>query len=186
MKNQRLFDTITVVTIVLIAMSRLLPHWPNFTPVMAIALMGGVMFADRVRSLLVPILAMVVSDLALGVVMGQEYALHSAQPWVYGCVIAISLFGHAARSWKPVALVFGGGSIAAITFFLVTNFAVWISGSMYPISFEGLIACYAAGLAFYRDGGNFLLNGIVSTWLFASVIAVAPRLFTSLKPVRTR
>ncbi len=154
MKNQRLFDTATIVTIGLVA--------------------------DRIRSLFVPILAMVVSDLALGVVLGEGYALHSAQPWVYGCVVAIALFGHAARTWKPISLVLGGGSIAAIVFFLVTNFAVWMSGSMYPISLEGLIACYAAGLAFYRDGGNFLLNGILSTWLFAAVIAVAPRLFTSM------
>ncbi len=186
MKNQRLFDAATIATIGLVALSRLLPHWPNFTPVMAIALMGGVMFSDRVRSLLVPVLSMIISDLALGVVLGQEYALHSAQPWVYGCVVAIALFGHAARSWKPVSLVLGGGSIAAIVFFLATNFAVWVSGSMYPHSLEGLIACYAAGLAFYRDGGNFLINGIVSTWLFASVIAVAPRMFTWLTPVKAR
>ncbi|MCX6139968.1 MAG: hypothetical protein NTX15_03930 [Candidatus Kapabacteria bacterium] len=175
MKNQRLFDTTAMATIALVALSRLIPHWPNFTPVMAIALMGGVLFADRLRSLIVPIAAMILSDLALGVVFGSEYVLHGTQPWVYGSVIAISLFGHAIRSWKPAAVVLGGGTIAAIGFFIVTNFAVWISGTMYPHSIEGLVACYAAGLAFYRDGGNFLLNGILSTWLFASAVTVGVR-----------
>ena len=42
------------------------------------------------------------------------------------------------------------------------------------MTIEGLVACYAAGLAFYRDAGNFLLNGVVSTWLFATIIVVAP------------
>ncbi|HLP28498.1 MAG TPA: DUF6580 family putative transport protein [Candidatus Didemnitutus sp.] len=174
MKNQRLFDTATMVTIALVALTRLIPHWPNFTPVMAIALMGGAMFYDRMRALIVPIAAMVLSDLALGLVMGSEYVLHGAQPWVYGCVIGISLFGHAIRSWRPTALILGGGTISAVAFFLITNFAVWLGGGMYPMSVEGLIACYAAGLAFYRDGGNFLLNGLVSTVLFSAVIAMVP------------
>ncbi len=174
MKNQRLFDTTTMVTIALVALTRLIPHWPNFTPVVAVALMGGAMFSDRLRSLVVPIAAMILSDLALGFIMGSEYALHSAQPWVYGSVIGISLLGHALRGWRPSALVVGGGTISAIAFFLVTNFAVWLGGGMYPMSAEGLIACYAAGLAFYRDGGNFLLNGLVSTVLFSAVIAMVP------------
>ncbi len=179
MKNQRLVDTSLMATIALVALSRLIPHWPNFTPVMAVALLGGAMFADRVRSIIVPIAAMVLSDLALGVVMGSEYALHGAQPWVYGCVIAISLMGHAMRSWRPTALVLGGGTLAAVTFFVVTNFAVWLSGGMYPLTIEGLAACYAAGLAFYRDGGNFLLNGVLSTWLFGGVIMAARAVATS-------
>lgn len=184
MKNQRLFDTAAMVTIALVALTRLIPHWPNFTPVMAIALMGGAMFSDRARSLIIPIAAMVLSDLALGLVMGSEYALHGAQPWVYGCVIGISLFGHAIRSWRPSALVLGGGTIAAVAFFLITNFAVWLGGGMYPMSVDGLVACYAAGLAFYRDGGNFLLNGVVSTVLFSAVIALVPAFSMSVAPVR--
>lgn len=179
MKNQRLFDVTAIATIALVALSRLIPHWPNFTPVMAIALMGGVLFADRLRSLVIPISAMLLSDIALGVVFGSEYALHGTQLWVYGSVIAISLFGHSIRSWRPAAVVLGGGTIAAIGFFLVTNFAVWISGTMYPPTIEGLATCYAAGLAFYRDGGNFLLNGVASTVLFAAVIAFVPSMVKS-------
>jgi hypothetical protein len=82
--------------------------------------------------------------------------------------------GYAMRSWKPASLVLAGGTISAVGFFLVTNFAVWLNGGFYPQTLEGLAACYAAGLAFYRDSGNFLLNGIVSTWLFATVMLVAP------------
>jgi len=186
MKPQRILDTAAITTISLVALSRLMPHWPNFTPVMAIALMGGVLFADRLRAVVVPLAAMLLSDAALGFVFGSEYALHGAQPWVYGSVFAISIFGHAIRSWRPASVVLGGGTLAAIGFFIVTNFAVWLSGSMYPLSFSGLGACYLAGMAFYRDGGNFLLNGIVSTWLFASVIVMSTSVLRSLVPVNVK
>jgi hypothetical protein len=171
--NQRL-DRSMLMTIALVAAFRVIPHWPNFTPVMAIALVGGAVASDRVRSLFVPLAAMVLSDLALGLIMGSEYALHATQPWVYGSVAAIAVMGYAMRSWKPASLVLAGGTISAVGFFLVTNFAVWLNGGFYPQTLEGLAACYAAGLAFYRDSGNFLLNGIVSTWLFATVMLVAP------------
>jgi hypothetical protein len=171
--NLRL-DRTTLMTIAVVAAFRVIPHWPNFTPVLAIALVGGALAADRLRSLFVPLVAMILSDLALGFIMGADYAIHATQPWVYGSVVAIALAGHAMRSWKPSSLVLAGGTLSAVGFFLVTNFAVWLNGGFYPMTIEGLVACYAAGLAFYRDAGNFLLNGIVSTWLFATIIVVAP------------
>lgn len=182
MEKTRLFATSAIITIALVALSRLIPHWPNFTPVMAVALVGGTLFTRRLTSVLVPIAAMVMSDIALGAAFGLEYALHSTQIVVYGCIIAIALFGNSVRSWRPATLILGGGSLAAITFFLVSNFAVWISGTMYPVTMEGLVACYGAGLAFSRDGGNFLFNGIASTWLFSALIVYAPRLVTRAIP----
>ena len=174
--NNRL-DRTMLATIAIVAAFRVIPHWPNFTPVMAIALVGGALATDRLRSLIVPLAAMLLSDLALGVIMGPDYALHATQPWVYGSVVAITLMGYAMRSWKPAALVLGGGTIGAIGFFVATNFAVWLNGGFYPQTVEGLIACYAAGLAFYRDAGNFLLNGVVSTWVFSAVMLAAPAAF---------
>lgn len=171
--NNRL-DRTMLMTIAIVAAFRVIPHWPNFTPVMAIALVGGALASGRMRSMIAPLAAMLLSDIALGVIMGSEYTLHAAQPWVYGSVAAISIMGYAMRSWKPTTLVLGGGTLSAVGFFAVTNFAVWFNGGLYPQTVEGLIACYAAGLAFYRDGGNFLLNGIVSTWLFSAVMLAAP------------
>ncbi len=176
MSQQQRTDITLFAMVALVAMSRLIPHWPNFTPVMAVALVGGSLFASKLRSVAIPLAAMVLSDIALGAVFGFGYALHSTQLVVYSMVIALSLFGSAIRSWRPAALAFGGGSISAIAFFLVTNFAVWFSDGMYPLTLEGLIACYGAGLAFYRDGGNFFLNGLVSTWLFSGLLLGAASL----------
>ncbi|MCC7248139.1 MAG: hypothetical protein IT473_05905, partial [Lysobacter sp.] len=59
--------------ILLAALSRLLPHPPNFSPVEAIALFGGAYFAHRAWAVAVPLIAMLVSDIALGLTMGGEY-----------------------------------------------------------------------------------------------------------------
>lgn len=183
MNVNRSVNTAAILTIGAVALSRVIPHWPNFTPVMAIALVGGAVFAGRLTSLLVPITAMLLSDLVLGVVYGPEYALHGAQPWVYGSVVGIALMGHAMRQWSPAKLTLVGGTVAGVAFFAVTNFAVWLSGGMYPQTIEGLIACYAAGLAFYRDGGNFLLNGVVSTWIYSATIMAIPLLAKRLQTI---
>lgn len=184
MNVNRNVNTAALIAIGAVALSRVIPHWPNFTPVMAIALVGGALFASRLTSIVVPVLAMALSDLVLGVVLGSEYALHGAQPWVYASVIGIAVMGHAMRQWSSTKLVLAGGTIAGVAFFLVTNFAVWFSGTMYPATLEGLVACYAAGLAFYRDGGNFLLNGIVSTWIYAATIIAIPLAIRRLQLVK--
>ena len=154
--------------IVAAALSRLIPHWPNFTPVMAIALFAGATFAAKRSAVIVPIAAMILSDIALGAVLGWEYTLHSSQWAVYACVAGVAILGTSFAGRGIMSTTFLGGSIAAVGFFLVTNFAVWLGSGMYAPTVEGLMACYAAGLAFYRDGGNFFVNGLVSTWVFTA------------------
>ena len=170
MKKNLTIDLAIISVILVAAMSRLIPHWPNFTPIMAIALVGGATLSSRWLSVLVPLVAMALSDLALGAIMGSGWALHGTQFVVYASVAAISALGMTMRSSSAVRTTLLGGTIAGVGFFLVTNFAVWFSGTMYPHTVEGLMACYAAGLAFYRESGNFLLNGIVSTWLFSALM----------------
>jgi len=156
--------------IVAAALCRLIPHWPNFTPVIAIALVGGVMMQSRMRAILVPLAAMLLSDIILGLTIRSGYAFHATQWAVYGSIVCIALFGELFKTRKISTTVLLGGTVSAVFFFITTNFAVWLSGGLYPLTMEGLVASYVAGLAFYRDGGNFLLNGLFSTWLYASVI----------------
>jgi hypothetical protein len=170
MKKNLAPELLVVVVILAAALTRLIPHWPNFTPIMAMALVGGAVLRHRAAGILVPLAAMLVSDLALGLVLGNGYAWHNTQWAVYGSILAISLMGMGFRKSSAVRTTLIGGTAAGLGFFVVTNFAVWLGGTMYPLTLEGLMACYAAGLAFYRDSGSFLLNGLVSTWLFAGAM----------------
>ena len=58
---------ILIVLLMLIAaFSRLIPHPPNFTPLTAIALFGGIYLSNKILSYLLPIIIMLLSDVFLG------------------------------------------------------------------------------------------------------------------------
>ncbi|MCI0658612.1 MAG: hypothetical protein L0170_16285, partial [Acidobacteria bacterium] len=67
--------------IALATICRLIPHPPNFTPVLAVALFGGATLPRR-AALAIPLLAMLLSDLALGYPFGWMNLV------VYGCSLS--------------------------------------------------------------------------------------------------
>ena len=144
---------VLAIIILMAALSRLLPHPPNFTPIMAMGLLGGVYFKNRQFAVIVPLLAMLVSDLILG--------FHGTMIWVYSSIVVISL---CASMLKPKLIQLGGASLASsIFFFIVTNFGVWIMGSFYPKTIAGLGTCFAAGIPFLKNAivGDLMYVGIL-------------------------
>ena len=139
--------------IFLAALTRLLPHPPNFSPVEAIALFGGAYFASRAWALVVPLVAMFVSDLALGLMLGGTYFEYfaSAGFWlVYACIAISTVLGFGLRGRVNGARVLGYSLAGSVLFFLVTNFGTWFGGSMYPQTGAGLVAAYVAGIPFFQ------------------------------------
>jgi hypothetical protein len=124
---------------------------------MAIAIFGGALFTDRRLALLVPLSAMFVSDLVIG--------LHALIPVVYGCMALGVLLGSGLlrrrRSALRIVATAAGG---ATGFYLITNFFVWLTSGMYAMTASGLAACYVAALPFYQYGslpGTLLWCGIL-------------------------
>ena len=141
------------IIILMAALSRLIPHPPNFTPIMAIGLFSGVYFKNRQFAVVVPLLAMMASDLVLG--------FHGTMIWVYSSIVVISL---SASSLKPKMMNLGFASVgSSLFFFLVTNFGVWLTSSFYPKTLTGLGACYTAGLPFLQNAmvGDLMYVGIL-------------------------
>lgn len=156
--------TLVATLIVLAALSRLLPHPPNFTPVEAIGLFGGAYLADRRLAFLVPLLAMALSDLVLG--------LHGDMPVIYG-LIAFNVWLGLRMGPNPRATqIAGNGLVAASVFFVVSNFAVWAGGSglYYSADLNGLITCYVAALPFF--GYSLLSMALYSTLMFGGMALV--------------
>ncbi|MBC8101141.1 MAG: hypothetical protein H7Z41_00955, partial [Cytophagales bacterium] len=89
--------------IVLAALSRLLPHPPNFTPVAAMALFGAAMLPDKRLALLAPLAALLLSDLFLGFYGWEGMAS------VYGATLLVGLLGYLAlgrgRGGGPLRIV---------------------------------------------------------------------------------
>jgi hypothetical protein len=148
--------------VALAALARLLPHPPNFTPVGALALFGGATFGDRRWSLLAPLAAMLLSDAVLG--------FHSGMPVVYAAFVAIVGIGLLLRGGRTPLRLVAASLAASVLFFVVTNFAVWAMGSMYPKSAGGLLACYVAAIPFF---GNTLLGDAFFTAVLFGGLALA-------------
>ncbi len=142
--------------VLLAAFSRLIPHPPNFAPIGAMSLFGAAYFSRKYLAFVVPIVAMWLSDLLLNNVIYGQYFDHfvwfyTGFYWTYGAFIVIGLIGfRLLKRLKPQNILLA--SIAAsLVFFLVSNFGVWASGTMYPHTFSGLLTCYAAGLPFFKN-----------------------------------
>ncbi|MDX1943234.1 MAG: DUF6580 family putative transport protein, partial [Saprospiraceae bacterium] len=111
------------------ALSRLLPHPYNFTPISAMGLFGAAYFSKRWLAFVVPFLAMWVSDLMLdNVVYSQYYDGFQwfGHTWVYISFALIVALGFVLlRKINIINALLASLSASAI-FFLVTNFAVWL------------------------------------------------------------
>lgn len=156
--------------IVLAAASRLLPHPPNFTPIAAMALFGGAHFSDKRLAFVVPLAALSVSDLVLG--------MHRLLPVVYGSFALFVWLGFWLRPRRRPLPIAAGTLASSVLFFLITNFGVWALGSLYPRTIEGLIACYLAAIPFFQN--TLLGDGAYTAVLFGS-FALGERLYPALR-----
>lgn len=128
--------------IVLAASARLLPHLPNFTPIIAIALFGGAYLSDKRMAFIVPFLAMLASDYFLG--------FHNTILFVYiGFALAVGIGFYLRKKFSLLRL---GGAVlgGALLFYLITNFGVWLMTGMYPMTLSGLAESYIAGIPFFQ------------------------------------
>ena len=151
------------------ALSRLIPHPPNMTSVTAVALFGGAYFSDRRLAFLVPLAALFLSDLVLGFYHHMEIVYAS-----FALIVCIGLWLQKDRSALHIA---GAALASSVLFFVLTNFAVWAEGSLYPMTLDGLIACYVAAIPFFR---NMLLGDVLYTVLLFGGFALLERRFSML------
>ena len=125
-------------------LSRLLPHAPNFTAIMAVGLLAAVVFPSRILAAAVPMTAMVISDAFIG---GYDARLMLA---VYGAMV-LPLVMRPLLSGRMMPLRVAGASVVcSVAFFVITNAAVWAFGSMYELSATGFAACFAAAVPFLK------------------------------------
>ncbi len=136
--------------IILAILSRFVPHPPNFTPIGGVALFSGATL-NKKQAFLIPLAAMFISDLFLG--------LHSTIPYVYGSLVLIVLVGMQLKKIKFTNLLLAS-LISSVLFFVVTNFGVWFSTDLYPKNINGLMQSYILALPFFK---NTLLSDLFYT-----------------------
>jgi len=140
---------ICFIFISLCAVMRIIDHAPNFTPIIAVALLSGFYIKNRFLILL-PIGSMFLSDIFIG--------SHGVQFWVYFPLMIIFAMGYFIKN-NDMKNVFLYSILSSIIFFIVSNFGVWVMGG-YTYDLNGFVACYIMAVPFFK-------NTLLSTMMFA-------------------
>lgn len=146
--------------------SRCIPHAPNFTPVLSLALFGGA-YLSRGRAVILPLAMMMLSDLMLG--------LHDTIIFTWGSILLISFLGLRLRGRVGIRSVGTLSSVSALAFFFITNLGAW--PVLYPVTWDGLQQCFWAALPFFRD--TLLSTVLYSGLLFGGYEFISNRLSKS-------
>jgi hypothetical protein len=154
--SMKLRDLIIPVGLILaVAATRLIPHPPNFTPIMSVALFGSAVLANRYLGIVVAIVAMALSNLVLGG--------HSTWAFVYGAMLVTGILGFTLREKRSIPRILVVTLTGSILFFLISNLGVFIMQDLYPKTAAGLLTCYTLALPFFKNtiAGDFLFTGVL-------------------------
>ncbi len=171
MKNAPKNKNLAIGFIVVAALSRLLPHLPNFTAMESLALFAGAYLGWKVIAYAIPVLLWYGTDFVINNTISRPFfSDHEGlvwfadyMPWVYISSIIILLIGAKfLAKWSPVKLA-ASALIASLIFFVISNIGVWASGTMYPMTIGGLTACFVAALP-------FLKTSIFSNLMFVAIL----------------
>ena len=157
-------------------LTRVLPHagWMNFT-----AVGGALLFFGARRSwreMLLPLVVLMAADYYLTV-----FSYHYAFRWeaylpTWAWYVAAMALGQILLSAKTTFVRAAAATLLGPTsFFLISNYAVWAGGGMYPRTLAGLQACFVAAIPFYR-------NDLASTAIVLGVAIGVPALLRRLHP----
>ena len=133
---------------VLGAISRLLPHPPNFTPVGAVSLFAGARLPVW-QAYLVPLVLMAVTDPILSAIYHVS-PFSPFQLFSYTSFLIAVWIGRRLRSTESFSRIIGATFLNSVQFFVLTNFGSWIWFKSYPQNASGLMACYIAAIPFFR------------------------------------
>ena len=171
MKNNQTKFILVISAIAVAALFRLIPHWPNFTPMATIALMGGALVANRFLGFIIPLIAFLISDVLTITLINyrwislEDYFTSPSTLLLYSSFIAITALGLLLRnrqSWSNLATA---SLASALIFFIISNFGDWL-GNTLPKTFAGLLATYELGIPFFSYN---LLGNLFYTFLFFGI-----------------
>ncbi|WP_300604338.1 DUF6580 family putative transport protein [Niabella sp.] len=171
MKATNKFWVVTLM-ILIAALSRILPHPYNFTPLVAMALFSGATFDKKWMAYIMPLLAYLLSDLVISLT-GARGFYGISQFFVYGAMLLVTALGTTLRQPKAVK-VLGYSLTGSAIFWIISNFGVWVaSGISGSIEYEpGLTLgmTYLRALPFYNQFSNQLFLGAFGGDLFYSAV----------------
>jgi len=142
--------------ILILALARLIPHPPNFTPIIAVAILSGYFFKNIYLSFATLLIAMLLADAFIG--------FYNHMLFVYLSLFLIAFVFYKISEKINFKNLFIYSFFGSLIFFIISNFGVWALGSpgvqdiVYDKSLNGLIECYILAIPFF---GNTFLSTVI-------------------------
>ena len=164
-----------------------LTPWAGYTPVGAMALFGGAYFSSRWKAFGFPLLTLLISDLVINNVVfdGRYGIMHGGWYIMYGVFILVVFFGKWIIRKVSFTNVILASIVAAVSHWLIMDFAVWIGGgtdlrTMTPLTRDlpGLLQCYTQGFPFMK---SFLIGNLAYSAILFGGFEFAQQRFPVLK-----
>ena len=138
-----------------LTISRLIPHEPNFTPILSLSILGFLFSTILWVKVLIVLGSMFFSDLIIGT--------HDFMIYVYFSLILLIIV---SNSKNYIYMMFFGPLI----FFIITNFGVWLNSWYYTKNINGLIECFYMAIPFFK-------NTILSTFFYCILILLTKNFY---------
>ena len=138
-----------------LTISRLIPHEPNFTPILSLSILGFLFSTILWVKVLIVLGSMFFSDLIIGT--------HDFILYVYFSLILLIIV---SNSKNYIYMMFLGPLI----FFIITNFGVWLNSWYYTKNITGLIECFYMAIPFFK-------NTIFSTFFYCILILLTKNFY---------
>ena len=148
-----------IVLILILSFSRLIPHPPNFTPIIAVAIISSYFFKNIYLSCATLLISMLLADAFIG--------FYSNMFFVYFSLLLILFIFHIISEKMNFKNLFICGFIGSLIFFIISNFGVWVLGSpevrdiAYAKNLNGLVECYILAIPFF---GNTFLSTLIFSY----------------------
>jgi hypothetical protein len=150
-----------LVIVAIAAMRLVLAHPYNFVPIFSALLLFGACRPSREFGIVV--LGLIGLDIFITTHhYGYRLAPDQTLTWMW-YLLAVNLGALALSKTISMRRVIGSSLLVPISFFVISNFSVWVEWHMYPKTLSGLAACYVAALPFFR-------NSVVSEMLCSSLL----------------
>lgn len=140
--------------------ARFLPHPWGFTPLAASLLFFGARGSRR--QLWLPLVLLAAADVVLTkLVYAAPFFWDHLVTWAW--YAAVLWVGTQLREKSSPVRIAAAALASSVSFFLVSNFAVWALQNLYPRSLEGLMLSYTLALPFFRRAlaGDLLFTGMM-------------------------
>jgi hypothetical protein len=147
--------------------SRIAPHYPNFTAMGALAFMGASQSRNLFKTIALSFAVLMASDLLINNLIypsGSFVLMYKGSLFTYAGFALYAIAGRYAQAGSKGIVALIAGSVG---FFLLSNLGVFLSEfNLFPKTFSGLVATYAAALPFYAPE-------LISTALFSAIAYAA-------------